>query len=444
MAEKKEDFLSVTEFRDLVNKTVASLGTVKVVGELSGIRSISTGTTFFKLVQEIDGIRYAAKCVMFGSRASNFSHLMEEGLEVVVTGTTQLHTSGEFNILTSYIEPHGEGALRRAMEALKKELSSKGYFKDENKKVVPVIIKKIGLITSETGDAIHDFRKNLGTHGFVINFISVRVEGITAVRGISSAIRWFNRNIPDTDVLVIVRGGGGLENLKTFNSKAVADAIFLSRLPIITGIGHERDETIADLTADMSFSAPSAVGIFIKTTREKLIDSIEEYLESLENLMNETIQNSRELVAGYGTNLEYALSVILQNYKMLILKLAEKLHRGLEKVFSTFRMLENKIVRLLDRYVSDARDNSNRVDTHVQSIANAMGNLHKTTLLKVEQADARLTDLNPEFILKRGYSILYNKNKKVIKKPGDTNIGEEAIAKLHKGRLTLKVEKADN
>ena len=438
----ENDILSVAEFLSLINRTVYQLGVVKVQGEISDV-GLRGRYAFFNL-KDSSGNDYGVNCFLGGESYKLSNHLLDEGLEVIIYGRPSVYKNGKFSIQVSRIEPIGEGALRKAFEALKKKLEAKGYFKEERKRSLPQFIRHIGLITSETGAAITDFRRNLGEFGFKISFIDARVEGDFAEESIVGAIEKFNKSCLDIDILVLIRGGGGLENLKAFNSERVADAIVSSRLPIITGIGHEKDETIAGYATDKNFSTPTATAVFIKNQRENIIGGVEIYFDNMVSLMDGILEDKKDLIGRQTKELETVFANLISRYQFTLSKLAERTHSGLNKVFDGFRVLEYNFLRAFHRQENIIKNQLYKIDILAQKCSNIIERQYNETRGRLEVAEAALLPLNPKFILKKGYSIVYTKNGKVLKGSKNIKTGEKIFTKLYKGKITSRVEEVEN
>jgi len=440
---KEDKILSVQELLSYLNDVFSSIGMVRVRGEIIEVNPHPNGYCFFT-IKDSQTEEHSMSCYVSRWKLDSLSHLLEVGMEVVVRATPSLYKNGRFSLTVDAVEPYGEGALKKAFEALKKKLEAKGYFDPARKRTIPEFIQKIGLITSESGAAIRDFRKNLGEYGFKIRFIDARVEGDYAEQSIISAIEWLNKNLPELDVLVLIRGGGGLEELKAFNSEGVADAIVLSRLPIVTGIGHERDETMADYSADRSFSTPTAVAVFMKTQREQLINRVGFYSESLISIMNKIFEDEKEYILAKGGELKYTFSTVLDRYKLLLSKIAEQMHNGLNRIFKEFRILEQNFSRLIYGYESVVKNQLYGIDIAVQKCLNLLERKFDLGKGRLKTAEATLLSLNPEAILRRGYSIAYRADKHILKEAKDTKAGEKIFVKLYKGKISSRVEEVEN
>ena len=198
---------SVEECHFIINEAVSKLGRIRVKGEINDAKRVRGSMAFFDM-KDARGKDFVLKCSLFGSQFKQFSHLLADGMEVIITGRPKMYKTGSFSLVVENIEPAGEGAWKKALEQLKKKLEQMGYFDLARKRKIPAYVQRIGLITSAEGQAIFDFRRNLGEYGFQICFHAVWVEGEYAEKSIVNAIRWFNARRPDMDVLAVIRGGG--------------------------------------------------------------------------------------------------------------------------------------------------------------------------------------------------------------------------------------------
>src|SRR3989338_2088236 len=245
---------TVSEFIDHINALVAT--DVHVVeGEISGFNLSQGRWVFFDLKDE--KVESKVGCFMM---AFKLKTPLEDGIKVRVIGTPKVHEkSGQFRITVEQVELVGEGALKRAFEMMKKKLAAEGLFAPERKRSIPRFPERIGVIASRESAAFGDFKRILGNRwgGVAIQLAHVQVQGAQAIPDIVGAFKYFQTAKPRPDVLVLMRGGGSLEDLQAFNSEEVAYAIFGSKIPVVVGVGHERDESIADYVADLRASPPS-------------------------------------------------------------------------------------------------------------------------------------------------------------------------------------------
>ena len=288
--------LSVTAINKYLKNILDSdfiLSEAFVMGEVSNFKT-SGGHFYFTLKDE----NAAINVVMFKNNAINLKFSMENGIEVMIFGNISMYEkTGQVQIYAEIVEPYGIGALNFSIEQLKQKLSEKGIFDNKHKRTISENIKTIGLITSGTGSVVHDMMKITKMRDPSVNIIIIPtiVQGIDAERSIVSSIDMANEYSNDysnIDVLVLARGGGSTEDLMPFNTESVAMAIYYSKIPIISAIGHETDFTIADLVADLRASTPSnAIELCIKESSHKLNYALQ-LLESVQYFaLNKLEQN---------------------------------------------------------------------------------------------------------------------------------------------------------
>lgn len=245
---------------------------VWVSGEISNFRSPGSGHYYFTLKDETAQLA----AVMFRGSNAKLPFKPEDGLEVICHGRLTVYESrGQYQIVVDYCEPKGLGALQLAFEQLKKKLQAEGLFDPAHKKKLPFLPRKIGIVTSPTGAAIRDILNILGRRlpGVDILVVPVKVQGEGSADEIAQAIGWLNVR-EDIDVMIVGRGGGSLEDLWAFNEEVVGRAIFASRIPVISAVGHEIDFTIADFVADVRAPTPSAAAELAVPNRDDLLTSL--------------------------------------------------------------------------------------------------------------------------------------------------------------------------
>ncbi len=257
---------SVSEFLDFVNELFKAREFF-VVGEVTGAKPHPTG--FYFSLKDKDGS--LMDCYMSPYAYRGLGLPVEDGMEVKVGGSPSIYKAkGRFSFRVETLELAGEGSLKKAYELLKKQLQAEGLF--DRKRTLGEFPEQIGIITSRTGAVIDDFRKNLAKAGLKLYLKDTRVEGAQAVDGLLKAIKYFNEEMPGLDALVIIRGGGSLEDLQAFNNELVARAIFGSKIPTICAIGHDRDTPISSLVADYGahISTPTAAANLLSESWKKL------------------------------------------------------------------------------------------------------------------------------------------------------------------------------
>ena len=259
---------SVAELTARINAALSTQFTnLWVEGEVSNFRPAQSGHLYFTLKDA----KAEVKCVCFRSQAMRLKFRPEDGLKIIVRGSISVYEPrGEYQIYVEHIEPAGLGALQLAFEQLKKRLEAEGLFDEARKKPLPMLPRRIGVVTSPTGAAVRDIVRILRRRFPDLHLIlyPVRVQGEGAAAEIVAALEYFNRK-QLVDVILVARGGGSIEDLWAFNEEPVARAIAASAIPVVSGVGHETDFTIADFVADVRASTPSAAAEIVVQSRQE-------------------------------------------------------------------------------------------------------------------------------------------------------------------------------
>jgi len=366
-----------------------------VCGEISNFRIPASGHFYFTLKDELSQI----SAMMFRGQNRSLKFMPEDGMTVTGLGRLSLYEPrGTYQVIFEYLEPKGLGALQASFEQLKARLSAEGLFDEEHKKPIPFLPKKIAVITSPTGAVIHDIinivsRRFANVH---IEIFPVRVQGEGAAQEIVSAIQLMNLRA-DADVAILARGGGSLEDLSAFNTEMVSRAIFASKIPMISAVGHETDFTIADFAADMRAPTPSAAAELVVPLKDELKRRISELESALKHRIYTQIERYRHILSDMSKRLIHPK----KNIQMLRLKLDEITER---LIFQMNKELQQQRERL-----------SWKTD--------------------------RLNNLSVFTVLSRGYGIVRTVPKAVIVKDSDAvEIGGEIEILLEKGALRCRVE----
>lgn len=339
--------LTVSEFLKTLNQNLRRYR-VLVAGEITGRVNRRGAVTYFSLHDAEE--EAVLQCMAFNNILDAVGIQLEEGMAIKVGGYPEIwERSGGFSFKVFEVLLTGEGALKRQFEMLMKKLEAEGLFSPEHKTPIPNFAKYIGLITAADREAMNDFVTHLAPHGLTIELHDVRVEGARAVEQIVEAIKYFNEEQQEIEVLVLTRGGGSLESLQAFNSELVARAIFASRIPIICGVGHERDVSIADFVADMRASTPTHAAKIISESwergaleldqlAERLSGNIREHITQAQFFITTTLQQAKNALEGRFAELDQALT---EHSKKLALGNPElKLKQG----YSIVRK-ENRIIK---------------------------------------------------------------------------------------------------
>ncbi len=345
---QKIKVVSVSEFTKIVNETIFGVETVWVEGEASNFKNWLDRWIFFSVKDEFAVLN----CNISKYKLESFGFSLEDGMKIRVLGRPELRNKGEFTLNVQELQLCGEGAFKKAYELLKKKLELEGFF--ARKRKIPDFVENIGLITSKSGVVIHDFLKNLKPFGFKVYFCDARVEGKNAAFSLGEAIKWFNKNRPDLDVLVVARGGGSLEELQPFNNETLAKAIFASDIPVISGIGHEVDVPIASLVADVSVSTPTAAAMYLNSSwealekklpysKEKLAVHFNDYLEFCFDKTKTLAGNILDIFEGL---IKEKMDLILNSEKYLT---AVSPERSLKLGYSIVLNQENKVIKNINQ-----------------------------------------------------------------------------------------------
>ena len=380
--------------KDLIDRD-GYLNNVYVKGEVSNFKRHYTGHLYFTLKDDESLI----KCVMFKSYTSNLKFEPKDGMQVLILGTCAVYErDGVYQIYVKGMEEDGVGDLYKQFEELKQKLSEKGLFDESKKKKIPMFPKSIGVVTSMTGAVIKDII-NVTTRRFPkvnIKLYPAAVQGAGAEKNICEGIQYFN-NAKNVDVIIIARGGGSLEDLWPFNEEMTAYAIYDSELPVISAVGHETDFTIADFVADLRAPTPSAAGELAVPEYEELIWKLQNYNHRLSLALNKKVENAKEKLNSLKKSkvLQNPISM-LDSQKMLVDSLNKQLENGIKEI------LNQKKLELA--YKGTALDN-----------------------------------LSPLKTLSRGYSLVLDKDDKVVKSAQNLKKNDQIKIKMNDGDVEAKV-----
>ncbi len=340
--------LTVSQFLEAVNVNMRQYK-VTIAGEVTGRINRRGGVTYFTIHDQEE--EASLNCMGFNSIMDKLGIELEEGMAIKVSGYPEIwKRSGMFSFKAFGIMLAGEGTLKRQFEALKRKLEAEGLFSDEYKKPLPSFIKSVGLITAQDREAQNDFTKHLSRQGLDIVLYDVRVEGAQAVEQVCEAIRWFNENAPETEVLVVTRGGGSLESLSAFNSEDIARAIFASRIPVITAIGHERDVTIADFVADVRASTPTDAAKIISADWQSAPMTLQNIAQSLHTNISALFADLKQRMALWNAEVSQSIQ---EHFKLINLMLSNYQHQltlsnpefKLRQGYAIVRNTDNKIIK---------------------------------------------------------------------------------------------------
>lgn len=402
-AEKR--ILTVTQLTHLIRGVLEeNFEHVWLEGEVSNLAAPASGHLYFTLKDAGAQIR----CVVFRASARAMKFKLQNGMELVLRGRVSVFDQrGEYQFIAEYQEPKGIGALQLAFIQLKEKLAREGLFDEARKKQLPGLPRRIGIVTSSSGAAIHDILTILKRrHASVeVLIIPVKVQGEGAAGEIAAAIRDFNL-FKEVDVLIVGRGGGSMEDLWAFNEEVVARAISASRIPVISAVGHEVDFTIADFVADLRAPTPSAAAEMVVKSREELESELRHLSSRLSSAIDRILSRGRERAEGLMRALKDP-SLLLGHLVQRVDDLSERMDKALLRGLALRReRLEVQAHRLRVRSPAvEVERCRERLLTLAAGMESAMRRILDSRHERTAVDGARLHALSPLATLDRGYCI---------------------------------------
>ena len=391
--------LSVGEVNNYVKKLVENdfiLKNLNVKGEISNLKFHSSGHIYFSLKDENSKVN----CIMFKNNAVNLDFRLEEGMKVEIKARLGVyHKEGTYQLYCENIKKAGIGELFEEFHKLKKELSEEGIFDEKYKRALPKFPKRIGIITARTGAAVRDIINVIQRRNKSLDIIlyPAKVQGENAADSIIEGIRYFN-NEKSVDVIILGRGGGSIEELWTFNNRDLAYEIFNSRIPTVSAVGHEVDFTISDFVSDMRAPTPSAAGELVSPSLQEMINDLVNKKEFLHRAIDRKFLNAKRDV--------------------------DLLHKGLkgnnpkhiiEKRIKEVNSLEEKLNFLGKRKIDKAKDELIALNSILQT-------------------------LNPLNTLGRGYSVIMDKEDKVINEVSELKKNDMVKVIMKDGSVNIDIK----
>ncbi|MFI5056586.1 MAG: exodeoxyribonuclease VII large subunit [Candidatus Acidiferrales bacterium] len=424
--------------RDLLAKNFTDIW---VVGEISNCREAQSGHIYFTLKDD----RAQVRCVFFKQQQRGIKFRPEDGLQMTVRGSISVYeTRGEYQIYVENLEPVGLGALQLAFEQLKKRLEAEGLFAAGRKKPLPLLPSRIGLITSPRGAAVRDVVRILRRRfpNVHLTVYPVRVQGEGSAEEIVKALKFFNQK-KLVDVLILARGGGSMEDLWAFNEEPLARAIAASMIPVISGVGHETDFTIADFVADVRASTPSAAAELVVQTRREFDKHIADLRETLASQIRyrllEFSRRVHELSARRG--FRRPLDLLRQQRQRadeMTSRLALGLRAQLEKSRKRFTAAHLRIMSF-DFRVKIAAFRL-RVERRSAELSLRAERLLRTKRERLDRLRLQLEERSPLRVLERGYAIATDANGTLLRDAAQVALGDSVAIQLHRGKLSAEVK----
>lgn len=389
----ENNIFSISAYLKLLNGVLNSFQ-ARIIGEVSEVKISVPGHVYFSLKDKKDGS--VLSCIIWNYDYKMCGINLEVGMEIRANGFPDVYpTTGRLSFKAKTIQLAGEGEIKKEYERLKKKLEDEGLFDEQRKKEIPILPKKIGIITSKGGAVINDFLNNIGRYGFQIQFIDSRVEGLEAVKDLINSIKTFKKK--DIDVLLIMRGGGSLESFLAFNNEMlIREAVDLP-FPLITAIGHDKDVPLLCLLADKSVSTPSIAASFINESWQKLESDLDNKKSKIFNFFESMLSSTENKI----NNLFFTIK------------------SKIEKVINNFKIIEYKIREVIP----------NLIEGEITKIREKINNTERVIKYNDPQRNLRL-----------GYCIA-KKDDKIIKSIKDVKVEEDIELMISNGLIKSKIKK---
>lgn len=391
--------LSVSELTRLIRSLLESepaLSEIWVAGEISNFTRAASGHVYFTLKDS----GAALKCVIWRNAARTLRVPLQDGIAIEAFGSIGVYEQGgNYQFYVTAVRPAGEGYLYQQFLRLKAQLEAEGLFAEERKRPIPTFPRRIGVVTSPTGAALQDILNTLRRRYPLVEVILApsAVQGEEAPLELVQALNALNR-IPDLDVILLARGGGSIEDLWAFNDEGVVRTVAASRVPVITGVGHETDFTLVDFAADLRAPTPTGAATLATPDRAELLIQVERTLQRLNRLISQRV------------NLESAR----------LNQLESRLQRA-----SPVRRIE---------------DNRQRLDNAILRLQNTAARLIAQRQAHLQALNAHLSALNPLAVLERGFALIEHPEGGILTRAAQAQAGETVRIRLADGALTAKVE----
>ncbi|MGT2828274.1 exodeoxyribonuclease VII large subunit [Streptococcus hillyeri] len=436
------DYLSVTNLTKYLKMKIDRdpyLERVYLTGQVSNFRR-RPNHQYFSLKDEGAVIQ----ATMWGGIYKKLGFDLEEGMKVNVIGRIELYPpSGSYSIIIEKAEPDGVGALAVQFEQLKKKLSEAGYFDDRHKQALPQFVKKIGVITSPSGAVIRDIITTVSRRfpGVEILLFPTKVQGEGSAHEVATNIAKANER-SDLDLLIVGRGGGSIEDLWSFNEEIVVQAIFESRLPVISSVGHETDTTLADFVADRRAATPTAAAeLATPVTKSDIVSWLAERQNRAYQATLRRIQFNQERV------LKLSNSVIFRQperlYDGYVQKLDKLTTRLVTKTENQLNQAQQKSALINQRLL--AVDLKGRLTSYYERLAvqerllkSHMTNQYDSKLSRFEKAQDALLSLDTNRIIARGYAMV-QKNHQIVASSKEVSKGDTLNVLMKDGQLEVEV-----
>ena len=424
-----------------------------VEGEISNFRGAESGHLYFTLK---DG-NAQISVVMFRSAARLLRFRPADGMQVVVRGRVTVYEArGELQIAAEYIEPKGAGGLQVAFEQLKAKLEAEGLFAGERKKAIPTLPARIGIVTSPQAAALQDILNILRRRHHTVNAVvyPAQVQGDAAAAEVAAGVRYFNEYRSDecrndanrrVEVIIVARGGGSAEDLAAFNNEGLVRAVAASEIPVISAVGHETDFTIVDFVADLRAATPSAAAELVIRSRAEVENQAEAVRERLVRAMERRLLEARQALTERAQHGAFARMVdLIRQRQQRLDDLTYRLERGERQKLEQLRRKWETVAAAVRHYdvrrvLAGMRSELTAVNA---ALAGGMRNLLLQYRVRAERLGRALETLSPLAILDRGYALVFDSARNLVKDAAQVKAGMEIRARVARGEIRATVKKA--
>ena len=443
-----KEIWTVSELNDgIKNLLDEQFGFIWVEGEVSNLRRPASGHVYFTLKDDKSQIRAVIFHAPYGRRpggpGAGSGFALEDGMQITCRARLTVYSPrGEYQLIIDRVEPRGLGALQKAYEQLKTRLQAEGLFDAAHKKAIPFLPGRIGIITSPTGAVIRDILHITARRfpAIPLVLVPVRVQGLEAADEIIQALADLNSR-EDIDVIIVARGGGSFEDLYPFNTEGVARAIFASRIPVISAVGHETDVTISDFVADLRAPTPSAAAELAVPLRDELLDRVASLSRRLTALLRLNLDRRREQLAGYEKHL-LDPKRMLEDLRLRLAYGQERMQAVISREMTRRRYFQEQLaVRLA--HANPLREISKYRIILEYSRKNMTGALKNAMERKKEKLLSRqvaLHTLSPLAVLQRGYSLAIKAPEgRIIRGVDGLQTGDDVRVRLARGGFNARI-----
>lgn len=439
--QSSSNILKVSEFTQKVRFMLESeFNTVWLCGEISNFVPASSGHWYLSLKDNKSQVR----CAMFKGSNRRVRIIPKNGQQVLIRAKVSMYEPrGDFQLIIEQMEDAGEGLLKQKFEQLKQQLNEQGLFSLQHKKTLPKKIQRIGVVTSATGAAIQDIISVLKRRNPFLSIIiyPCLVQGDLAIESICKAINLANeRN--ECDLLIVGRGGGSIEDLWSFNEEKVVFAIFDSKLPIISAVGHEIDTTLADYTADLRAATPSAAAELVSTEIELLVTQVQSLSQQLKRSFEQIyLKNQQQL-----KHLQHRLSMMHPEQQLQVQQQSfDHLQQRLKQAFSQrYNSYQHKLPLLIQRLNSQSpihlcEKNKVLINQLEQRMKKQANNIIAQKSAQFSGLIEKLQIVSPLATIARGYSVVRNEKEEIIKTKEQLKAGDNISIQVSDGKIKAKI-----